>query len=577
MSETSYWQRTTGGRGLNRRAFLRSAAVTGVGAAAFLAGCKSSDTGTPSGGSATGGAASSGAGIFAHPQAKRGGTITDVGLDPTTGWDPHGNIGYLTGTITEPLAIKLIRHDYTGLKTKWSTGNEELIVGELAEKWESPDALTYNMTLRKGVKWPDQEPMKGREITAKDVVYNFKHYQLPSSQVQTWVANNIKSVTAIDDSSVQFKLNRPSWRWLGDLDSYNTAIQPEGLYEWAGGDVKEATKARGGGPWILDDYAAGSVARFKPNENYRKYFGVPYADRLNVAILATGAPRLQAWVSKQTQFYAVQPGELDSAKKARPEAPMTSNFAATNTNALFFQMNQKPFDDIRVRRAMSQAIDRDGWGKTLQFEYKFESGPITWGFPTWKLDYTKMPADVQQWLKFDPANSKKLFDAAGITAANNFTVHMYPYTPGYTPEVQLLMDQLGKAGMKTTLKVYDYNNWLATAYTGKYNDILYGPDNLDRVTQQFADRFTPKGERNHSNVDDAEMTKMLKDFESVKGATEAKPISEAMQTRSVDQAFAVYRPQPVSPLMWDPTIQNYDGQGQIYYQQYYRDAFNWIA
>ena len=575
MSETNYWQRVGGG-GMNRRSFLRSAAVTGAGAAAFLAGCKAATPSAPAGGGAASGGAAA-ASIFTVPQAKRGGMITNVGLDPTTGWDPHGNIGYLTGTMTEPLGIKLIRHDYTGQTSKWKVGSEELLIGELAEKWESPDPLTYNMTIRKGINWPDQEPMKGRPITAQDVAYNFKHAAQPTSQVQTWVFGNIKSATAIDDYSVQFKLNYPHWRWAGDLDSYNTDIQPQGLYEWAGGDVKDSTKARGGGPWILEDYQAGSVARFKPNEAYRKVFGVPYVDKLQVAILATGSPRLQAWTSKQIQFFAPLTGQMDTAKKARPESQWTSNFAATNTNALFMKTTQKPFDDIRVRRAMSMAVDRDGWGKTLQQEFKWESGPITWGYPTWKLDYTKMPADTQKWLKYDIAEAKKLIEAAGVSSSTAYTMHMYPYSPDYNPESQLLIDSLNKIGIKSTLKVYEYNNWLATAYTGKYNDMLYGPDNLDRVTQQFSDRFTKSGERNHSDVSDAEMTKLLADFGAAKGAEAAKPIADAMQIRSIDQAYAVYRPQPVSPRTWDPAIQNNNGEAEILYQQYYRNAFEWLG
>ncbi|MFA7248129.1 MAG: ABC transporter substrate-binding protein [Dehalococcoidia bacterium] len=580
MNESGYWQKVAAG-GLNRRAFLRSAAVTGVGAAAFLAGCGTSAPEKPAAGG-TGGAGgtatpAASAGVFANPKGKKGGTITDVGLDPTTGWDPHGNIGYLTGTITEPLGIKLIRHDYTGIKTKWTVGAEELIIGELAEKWETPDALTYNMTIRKGLNWPNQEPMNGRPITAKDVVYNFKHYALPTSQVQTWVSNNIKSCTAIDDNTVQFKLNYPHWRWAGDLDSYNTMIQPEGLYEWAKGDVKEATKARGGGPWILDSYQAGSVARFIPNESYRKFFGVPYADKLNVAILATGSPRLQAWAGKNVQFFTPLPGQMDTAKKARPESQWTTNYAATNTNALFMKTAQKPFDDVRVRRALSMSVDRDGWGKTLQNEFKWESGPITWGYPTWKLDHTKMPAETQKWLKVDIAEAKKLIDAAGVTTAKTFTIHMYPYSPDYTPEAQFLIDSLKKIGVNSALKVYEYNNWLATAYTGKYEDLLYGPDNLDRVTQQLSDRFTATSERNHSGVQDAEMQKMLADFGAAKTPADAKAVSDKIQTRSVDQAFAVYRPQPVSPLTWDPSIQNYDGQAPILYHTFYRDAFSWLG
>ena len=583
MSESSYWQREIAARGLNRRAFLRSAALTGVGAAAFLAGCggSSKKTSTPAaGGAATGaGTAAPAAGVFAVPEAKKGGTITNVGLDPTTGWDPHGTIAYLTGYITEPMQIKLIRHDYRGGKNPWKSGADDAIIGELAEKWENPDPLTYNFTLRKGINWPSQEPMNGRPITAADVKYNFDHAKLPTSLVQEYVFNNIKSVTAVDDYTVQFKTNYPHWRWLMDLDSYNTGIIPKGVYEWTGPDgMKDPQKARGGGPWLLDSYAPGSVVRWKPNEAYRKVFGVPYADRLDVAILANGAPRLQAFVGKKVQFFDALAGQLDAAQKGRPDAKsLLDAFAPTNTNAVFMKTTEKPWDDVRLRRALSMAIDRDGWGKTLQYQYKWESGPITWGYPAQKLAHDKMPAETAKWLKYDPAEAKKLVDAAGVSASTAFTMHMYPYNDTYTPESQLLIDSFSKIGVTAKLKVYEYNNWLATAYVGQYSGLLYGPDNLDRVTQQVADRLLSNSSRNHSAIKDEVAQKLLADFAAAKGPADGKAVLDQIQIRSVDQAFAVYRPQPVTPKLWDPALQNYDGQAAIYYQNYYRDAFEWLT
>ncbi len=418
--------------------------------------------------------------------------------------------------------------------------------------------------------------MKGAPITAKDVKYSFDHAKLPSSLVQEYVFNNIKSVAAIDDHTVQFKTNYPHWRWLMDLDSYNTMVMPNGLHEWAGGTISPE-KARGGGPWIVEDYRPGSLIIFRPNEAYRKVFGVPYADRLNFAILASGAPRLQAWIGKQSQVFAPDAGSLDAALKARPEAKqLLDDFAPTRTQALFMKTTEKPWDDVRMRRALSMSVDREGWGKTLRYEYKLESGPITWGYPDWKLDPAKMPADVGKWLKYDPAEATNLVQAAG-SPSQVFEVHMHPYNNSYTPEAQFLEESMKKIGVNTKLKVYEYNNWLSTAYIGKYSGLLYGPDNLDRVTQQLADRLLANSSRNHSEVQDADVQKMLTDFANAKSPADAKVVSDKIQTRSVDQAWAVYSPQPVSPIIWDPALQNYDGQKAIYYQDSYQKTFQWLA
>ena len=125
--------------------------------AAFLAGCQSG----PSKSSNSSAGASDGVktGIWAVPEAKSGGTITELFSYEPTGWDPHSSPGAGQGPIVEAFSIKLIRHDYRRTPP-YKNGAETMIIGELAEKWENPDPLTYTFTLRQGLTWPDQEPMK---------------------------------------------------------------------------------------------------------------------------------------------------------------------------------------------------------------------------------------------------------------------------------------------------------------------------------------------------------------------------------------------------------------------------------
>ena len=584
MSELGYWQRTAANDGVSRRAFLRSAATTGAGAAAFLAGCRTSTPSTPAGSPAAGGGAgapAAAAGVYAVPEAKYGGTLTEAFTYEPTGWDPQSSPGAGQGATIEAFSIKLVRHDYRRTPP-FQNGAETLLIGEMAEKWESPDPLTYNFTLRKGLNWPDQDPMKGRPMTAQDVVYTFKHAATPAAQVQAYPFDPINTVTAVDDQTVQFKLKTPNWLFPNNMNTYSTQILPNGIYEWTGPGAWSSDKARGGGAWIIDQYQPGSFVSYKPNPAYKKVFGIPYADKLILKILVgSSALSMRAFVAKEIFKLGIPTGQLSTVQSSRPDAKLNLDvYAATNTNALFMKTIEKPFDDVRVRRAISMSVDREGWGKTLQFPYKLESGPITWGYPDWKLDLPKMPADVQAWAKYNPEEATKLMQAAGVSSSTEYTMHMYPYNETYTPEATLLINSLQKVGMKTKLKVYDYNNWIANVYyttdPKAWNGLLYGPDNLDRIQQQLFDRFNKTSNRNHSFVNDAEMQKLLPDFTSAKGPEEAKVVANKIQQRSVDQAYATYRPQPTSPLAWDPSVKNYEGQSEFLYQTSFRNAFLWI-
>ena len=563
----SYW---------SRRAFLRSTALTGAGAAAFLAGCRSTSPGAPA--SATSSTAAPGAtALYTVAEAKRGGTITVDGSEPTTGWDPHATAAAFTSAVVEPLHLKLIRHDYR--RTPPYANGSDALVGELAEKWENPDPLTYTFTLRKGLNWPDQEPMSGRAITAEDVKYTFDHALLPTSTVQTYVYDNLASITVIDAQTVQLKLKRPNFFFPSDVDSISSLVLPKGYFEWAGKDSQEASKARGGGPWLLEEYKPGSVVKYKPNPTYQKYFGVPYADHLNIAILAGGAPKLQSFIARGIQVYNPSGGEVDPAKKSRPDAKFKDGlFLGGAGTSMSIKTTQKPFDDVRVRRALSMAVDRDGWGKVLQVPYKAESGPIAWAYPNWKTAPSDMPADTQKWLKYDVAEAKKLVDAAGIKSSTEYLLNYYPYDPTYTPQAQLLIDSANKIGITIKGKIYEYNNWLASAFIGKYDGLLYSPDaGLDRVSSGLADRLLKGSIKNHSDVSDDETQEMLKNFVGAKTDAAAKDLAKRLQIRSVDQAFSVYSPAPSATTLWDPALQNYEGERAFNYQYNYRYTFTWLS
>ncbi len=316
----------------------------------------------------------------------------------------------------------------------------------------------------------------------------------------------------------------------------------------------------------------------KPNPAYQKVFGVPYVDRVNVALLEQAPARLQAFIGKSLSNYSASAGDLAAAQKGRPDAKAKlDDYAATSTSALFMNSSQAPWNDVRARRALSMAVDRDGWGNTINTQYKLESGPITWGYPTWKLDVAKMPAESTKWLKYDVAEAKKLIDAVGVEPGKVFDINMYPYGAVYTAESQLMQDSLAKIGIESKIKVFEYNNWATTAYIGDYDGLLYGPDNLDRVTQQFADRLLKNSHRNHSLIQDEETQQLISQFSGAKGPEDAKAPSDKIQIRSVDQAFAVYKPQGVALRLWDPALQNYNGEAALFYQDVYQKAFMWNA
>jgi ABC-type transport system substrate-binding protein len=582
MADMSYWERAQQNR-VSRRRLLASAGAlaAGLGSLSIL-GCGGGGEGGGGGGGSSGLGAvkpSEGAkGLFDVPQATRGGVfVRSSSGDPTVGWDPHATISFLMGDACDPIHAKLTRHDYR-LTPPYFEGNEEAIMGEAAESWETPDPLTYIYHMRPNFKWPDAAPVNGRLVSAKDVEYSFKRALSPGSVVQNYVFDPIDSVTSVDDKTLRITLNRPQWRFALDLDSYNTFILPEGYAEYHKGDIKSSETAFGAGAWTLDEYRPGVLIRYVPNPNYREVFGIPYFDELQHRIFADAAARLEAFRAKQIFEYGIGVGQLEPLRAARPDMKTRlDRMAPTSCTAMFFQMRQAPWTDVRVRRALSVSTDRDALAKTQGFPAKWESGPVTWVNTNWKYDPDTMPADIRQWLQHDPQKARQLLNAAGIAEGAEYLVNYYPYSTSYAPNYQLFSDMWSKAGVKTKVKTWEYNDWIANAYVGDYTDILFGPDNLDRLTQMVYDRLSPGSNRNHSNVNDPNVKKLLDDFGAASDPQKARDIIREIQTISVDQAYAVYMPQAYSPNAWDPRLNNYEGHNGFAYHSGFRAAFLWFS
>lgn len=574
VNERNYWT----GRVSRRRSLqLSGAAAT----AAFLAACKApeSDTGA---GSAPGARATTQAGGSTGQQAaaqtatptKGGKIVRNVAGDPVS-FDPHGTISYLTVEFIDMFHAKLVRYD-SRTTPPYRNGDEDRIVGELADKWESPDPSTWVFKLKQGMKFQAKEPVNGREVVAEDVKWTWDRALSPGMQVEEWAWNNYEKVEAIDKYTVKFTSKQPNGRLPIDLAAYQTWVLPREGEEKIGFKKMEGSTV-GAGPWILDSYQPGSKWVGKRNPNYGPFPGAPYADELHVPIMVAQDARTTAFRGKQLDIHGPLPTEVSSIKASNPDIKWKEQILqATNTWMLTYNVNEKPFNDIRVRRAISLAFDREAWLKSPNLRAgKIESGPVTWGMGDWKLDPDKH-GEAGQWFKYDVQKAKQLLSAAGY--ADGFDTELFQtpqYGASYMTEAELLQEFLAKIGVRAAIKNVEYSQWISQHYTGKYTGMFWGPDNLDRLTQQFLSRYASWSTRNHPVVKDPEVDRRLAAWRAISDLKKSKEAAWDLQKYFADQAYAVYRPQPFSASAWQPYLKNYEGEAEFLYDYGFRSAFMW--
>ena len=195
------------------------------------------------------------------------------------------------------------------------------LTGALAESWETPDDTTIVLNIRESVHWHDKAPMNGRGFTADDMVYNYHRllglgsgFTEPSPAIGALGQVGIESITASDEWTVVFKLERPHFFALGNILDYNTLwMYPPDVIEQHG-DAKDWRNLVGTGPFMLTDYVEGSSLTFEKNPNYwgfdEKYpeNRLPYVDKIITLLMQEEATRMAALRSGKIDYLGYATG-----------------------------------------------------------------------------------------------------------------------------------------------------------------------------------------------------------------------------------------------------------------------------
>jgi peptide/nickel transport system substrate-binding protein len=456
VPEGNYWtqfrQRT-----LRRRQLLGTAAIAGAGLAVLPAiGCGSKPQSQAS--------SSSNAGAQSAGQPQPGGTFnwwlnSNYSVDPqklsATGHQASG------GVMSRVFRFK------TG--TDPNAFTEHAIENDLGLSAESPDAITWTVKLRPDAKFQNVAPVNGHPVEAEDVKATFTRMLDPATSAPNRGAIDMMNASQIqtpDKQTVVFKLNYP-YAPLPNLLASATysMIYPR---EVLTGAYDPAKKAIGSGPWILDTLTPDVAYIYKKNPDWFEK-GQPYADTTKVAIITDQAQQYAQFAAGNLDFLSTSnPYDIATLKQQNPKA---QNYKVERASPypFYFQMGDPTsvFQDIRVRRAFSMAIDRDAIGRIVYNGEFVQPVFVPSYMGKWSLKVSELPADTQQYFKFNPSEAKKLLSAAGQT---NLQLRIgYPDTfgtPVYVKHVETAANMLNQVGIKTTFWVMNYQKDFVDAGKG---------------------------------------------------------------------------------------------------------------
>jgi len=475
---------------MTRKRVLAAALVA---AGALLAGCFSGSSG-PSGQD------NSGANESLPPDAgppQPGGTYTYSTTTEAPSLDMHKAASAYTQASVSGIVYSKLLEFKVGRDIPYGSMD---VQGDLAESWKrSEDGKTWTFNLRHGVKWQNIAPVNGREFTSADVACTMNRIQtLPG--VQANLLTVVSSVDTPDDYTVVFHLKDAYAAFDETMAHYYMAILP---CEGTRGEFNLAEQAIGTGPFILQTWNRKVDKVYVKNPDYF-IKGQPYVDRLHQVIITDPAASLAAYRSGQLDATTTTETLLPTVKSTNPDA-VIRRLMGTTEGLTFMNQNVKPFDDIRVRKAIALAMDRDGEAKAFSPPDYQLSGPIP------PLLFGGMtPDESADRTPYDPEKAKQLLAEAGYP--NGFSVTMTT-SDGWGPYImnraQWLQEDLKKVGITTELKVLDYATFYSTWAAEDYELGFGYLTAMMSADEYLASTWRSDGTRNWFNINDPKLDSLI--------------------------------------------------------------------
>src|SRR3989441_4576505 len=538
--------RRTARRDVTRRDFLKRAGWTSAGMTALAVGA--------------GGGRPSAQPAMTYPDwtpassrpPKRGGTLTRASATDPPVLDPRLTQSVGLFQFASLTSNRLVRYVFPDE----ASGTSDLTLkGDLAESWQSsPDYRIWTFKLRQGVKWHNIPPLNGRELVAGDVKYCFEAYA--KEGVQSFNFREIEGMETPDKYTLRVHLHTPNVLFPQNVAECVTVVFSREVLE-EDGDLKK--RLIGTGPYILKEHTRKVRVVLTRNLDYYDK-GRPYVDECVILSTPDAATRLAAFRTGQSDIlWVASPTEAEIVRKTNPAAVVQAYKNVLSPFGLALAQDKPPFNALRVRRAISMAIDRQ-----KQVDTVYERHAI----PGWGVPYTyyqdKMPtlAQLGPWWQYRPAEAKKLLAEAGHPNGFESTLFYYEYWPQMTSQVQLVQQDL-KRNLNINAKIVklDYTTYYGRYVEGKWDGMAWGFQSghavgLDERTYQY---MHSKSTKNFFRVNDPLIDELTVKLRQTPDRAEQAKIAKRIVDREYDQVLRMWMPHGTIFLLFQPYLRNVAG------------------
>ena len=508
------------------------------------------------------------AAVQAAETPRRGGVLLAIlGAEPPS-LDPHQESTFANIQLVAPLYNTLLQIDpYSYPK----------IIGDVATEWKiAPDKLTYTFKIRQGVRFHD-----GSVMTAADVKATYDKIVFPPQGVRSVRKNAYTAVARIDapdPGTVVFTLKFPSASLLSNLASPWNVIFPKKYLDKDPNYFK--TNVVGSGPFKFKSYTRGSTFEGERNPDYFVK-DRPYLDGYKFFISPETSVRASAIRSGRAfiEFRNLPGADVEAIKRqlgdkvAVQETPWTAHWGIAVNNTV------KPFNDVRVRKALTLGIDRYTAGKVLYplTGLKNVGGLIRpdseWGMPEAELQ--KLPGFWRDAEK-SRAEARRLLAEAGYPNGLKVVLKNRNIKLPYQDWAVFVIQEWKKIGVETEHRPLETAAWFADGQnTGNFEAIIAPTVEYTDDPDSFLGRYATGSTQNWSRFSDPRIDDLFARQSRVIDPVERKRLVNELEKVVLESAYYM-------PGLWSTRnvvhwakVKNYVAPPSHYSNQQLQDV--WLA
>ena len=438
--------------------------------------------------------------------------------------------------------------------------NPEAIRPDLATEWSwSPDHKVLTLKLRQGVKWHDGKPFTSADVQCTwDMIMEKRTSNWRKNARKEWYAN-LKEVAVTGPYEVRFTLGQPQPSFLSLLASGWSPVYPCHV----DGRVMRQ-KPIGTGPFKVLEFKASDTVRLGKNQDYWKP-GRPYLDGIEYRIMPSGATRVLQFIAGEADITggaaAVTENGMKDIKAKIPSAVCVTN-GGNVTASLLVNTKAPPFDNPKLRRAISLALDRREFVRAMQGGAALGGIIMSPPYGLWGLTTKQLEAvpGFGRNVGRNLAEARKIMRELGYGPNNRLKTSFFvrAYSETYMVGVSLAADQLRSIYIDGEIEQKEY-----AVVTGAYMKGAYAMaferqgSSVDDPDNAFFEGYKCASVRNYTHYCSREIEAMIDEQSATVDPVARKKLVQAIDLRLQQEGARVVLYQGLSSACWQSYVKGY--------------------